>query len=74
MKTKEELIKELGNFYTGEKDEIESVIEQLKDLMNTTVINEETINALDSCETSIRVLKWKYVNRLMKLYLSGVKL
>ena len=59
---------ELSFFYSNEKEEIEAVIVTLQSLLSSGKINENIVTTLDSCEREIGLLRFKYTNRLFKLY------
>ena len=64
----DQISKELGEFYSNEKEEIEAVIVTLQSLLSSGKINENIVTTLDSCEREIGLLRFKYTNRLFKLY------
>ncbi len=73
METPAELIKLLGQLHSSEKEEIMAVINDLNDLYKTKEISEETIQVLDKCEDVLRLLKSKYVSRIIRLYRANIK-
>lgn len=58
------LEKELGEFYSWEKEEIEHIITDLQALMDTK-ISEDTVKTLNSIERALSIIREKYTLRII---------
>lgn len=68
MTSENEIIKELGELYSSEKDDIEAIINSLQEILTAEKINEQTLATLSNIETELGILRLKYTQRLLSLY------
>ena len=68
MTTEEEIVKELGEFYSSEKEDIESIITSLQEVLTAGKIDENIVTTLSNVEKELGVLRLKYTQRLLALY------
>lgn len=73
METPQELIKQLGELHSTEKEDLQWVIEDLNELYKSKHIDEQTISTLERTEGILRDLRSKYSLRLIRLLKSNIK-